>query len=85
MNLTKEQVVKLADELTEHLAAEISAAIDAGSERDAITEDLTDFMRHYVAAWANEPWSENEFIQKINKLITELQDTSDYVGEVDPA
>lgn len=54
-SLTYDQVVALADEITTYAAFRIAQEIDAGSERDAVIEDLTQLMRHYVAGWSNEP------------------------------
>jgi len=54
-NLSHIEVKELAEKLTQHVANEIASAIDAGSERDAVEEDLAEFFYHYVLGWSNNP------------------------------
>lgn len=59
MQLSPTESANLAEHLTRYIAEQISSAIDAGSERDAIMEDLLSFMRLYVDTWSDPQGSSN--------------------------
>jgi hypothetical protein len=75
-NLTDKQVRELAEELTQHVADAIASAIDAGSEREAVEEDLIEFFNLYVLSWSNNPDivspRDNDQIGKVNDLLRKL-------------
>jgi hypothetical protein len=72
-NLNMYDILELAEELTTYTAKRIAEEIDAGSERDAVTEDLQEFFIRYVAGWSNDPQFTERFeVKLVDNILGDL-------------
>lgn len=53
--IPQQHVTAIAEELTFIIAHVVASYIDAGSERDAVMENLTPYVEHELRQWSDAP------------------------------